>query len=52
MDSTEPVTEVVGLTDNEYAELPIEQQDVPTTPFTAIVTRGGNNPGGKFILLE
>jgi hypothetical protein len=49
---SEHVTEVVGLMDNEYAEVPVEQQDVPTTPFTAIVTRGGNNPDGKFILPE
>ena len=51
MDS-EPVTEVVGLSDDVYAEIPTDQQDVPTTAFKQIVLRGGNNPDGKFILPE
>ena len=44
--------DVVGLSDDVYAEVPVEQQDVPTTAFDKIVSRGGNDPDGKFILPE
>ena len=46
------MTEVTGLSDDVYAEVQIDQQDVPTTAFDKIVSRGGNNPDGKFILPE
>jgi hypothetical protein len=51
---SEPDTEVVGLMDNEYAELIVTSASevIPKTPFDEIVTRGGNNPDGKFILPE
>lgn len=54
MESEEPVTEVTGLMDNDYAELIINSPSeiIPITPFTEIVSRGGNNPDGKFILPE
>ena len=40
------VYEVVGI-DNDHA-VDIDMEPVPKTSFDDIVTRGGNNPDGKF----
>jgi len=54
IESIPAAEEVVGLNDNEYAELVVTSASevIPKTPFDEIVTRGGNNPDGKFILPE
>ena len=54
IDSIPATEEVVGLNDNEYAELVITSASevVPEPPFNNIVNRGGNNPDGQFFLLE
>jgi hypothetical protein len=38
--------EVVGIDPNHGADIDVET--VPKTSFDEIVTRGGNNPDGKF----
>jgi hypothetical protein len=38
--------DVVGIDSNHGAD--IDAEPVPKTSFDEIVTRGGNNPGGKF----
>jgi hypothetical protein len=42
--------EVVGIDSDHGAD--IDAEPVPKTSFDEIVTRGGNNPDGKFILPE
>jgi hypothetical protein len=41
--------DVVGIDNNHGADIDVEP--VPKTSFGDIVTRGGNNPDGKFTLL-
>jgi hypothetical protein len=40
--------DVVGIDNNHGADIDVEP--VPKTSFGDIVTRGGNNPDGKFFL--
>lgn len=40
--------DVIGIDNNHGAD--IDMEPVPKTSFGDIVTRGGNNPDGKFFL--
>ena len=42
----EPEVQVTGIDNNHGADIDVEP--VPKTSFSDIVTRGGNNPDGKF----
>jgi hypothetical protein len=51
IESIPATEEVVGLEYSGHGN-DIDVEPVPKTSFDEIVTRGGNNPDGKFILLE
>ena len=50
IESIPSTEEVVGIDSDHGADIDVEP--VPKTSFEEIVTRGGNNPDGKFFLLE
>jgi hypothetical protein len=45
-DHVEPEVPVAGIDNNHGADIDVET--VPKTSFSEIITRGGNNPDGKF----